>query len=264
MSRHSEIPTLGLQPGPAVLLALTVVLLARPVLAQTPAPAPPPDPPPPRLEASGQFAFLNTSGNADTQSLGAGGELISRPDPWTYRAKLVFAQTETDDELSARSFAGLFRGSRALNTRLSVYGQYDFLRDIFAGVEQRHVIEGGASYLAVDSRPHRLRFDAGLGYLYEERPDDHFDSMTLSLAAAYRLAISATSELTYEPRFLLPFSDSGAWRFDQNAALAVALNSILSLKLSHTVRYSAAPPEGFEKTDTIMAVSLVAKVQRPR
>lgn len=264
MSRHSGIPALGWRPGLAVLLALAVVLLARPVLAQTPAPAPPPDPPPPRLEASGQFAFLNTSGNADTQSLGAGGELISRPDPWTYRAKLVFAQTETDDELSARSFAGLFRGSRALNTRLSVYGQYDFLRDIFAGVEQRHVIEGGASYLAVDRQPHRLRFDAGLGYLYEERPDDHFDSMTLSLGAAYRLAISSTSELTYEPRFLLPFSDSSAWRFDQNAALAVALNSILSLKLSHTVRYSAAPPEGFEKTDTIMAVSLVAKVQRPR
>jgi putative salt-induced outer membrane protein len=265
VSRHKGIRAFGSRSGLAALLALIVVLLAKPVQAQAPAPAPAPAPePPPRLEASGQFAFLNTRGNADTQSLGAGGELISRPDPWTYRAKAVFAQTESDDELSARSFAGLFRASRALNTRLSVYGQYDFLRDVFAGVEQRHVIEGGASYLAVDTAPHRLRFDAGLGYLYEEQPEDHFDSVTLSLGAAYRLAISATSELTYEPRFLLPFSDTSAWRFDQNAALAVALNSILSLKLSHTIRYSAAPPEGFEKTDTIMAVSLVAKVQRPR
>ena len=263
MSWNTRTRTPGCRAGRAALVALTFVLLAGPVQAQTPAPAPPP-PPPPRLEASGQFAFLSTRGNADTQSLGAGGELISRPDPWTYRAKAVFAQTESEDELSARSFAALFRGSRALNTRLSVYGQYDFLRDHFAGVEQRHVVEGGASYLAVDAPPHRLRFDAGLGYLYEEQPDDHFDSVTLSLGAAYRLAISATSELTYEPRFLLPFSDSGAWRFDQNAALAVALNSILSLKVSHTIRYSADPPEGFETTDTIMAVSLVAKVQRPR
>lgn len=265
MSRHTGTRTNGARPGLAALLALTVPLFVKPVLAQTPAPAPAAAPePPPRLEASGQFAFLNTHGNADTQSLGAGGELISRPDPWAYRAKVAFAQTETEDELSARSFAGLFRAARALDTRLSVYGQYDFLRDLFAGVEQRHVIEGGASYLAVDAAPHRLRFDAGLGYLYEERPEDHFDSLTLSLAAAYRLAISATSELTYEPRFLLPFSDSGAWRFDQNAALGVALNSILSLKVSHTIRYSAAPPDGFEKTDTIMAVSLVAKMQRPR
>ena len=232
--------------------------------AQTPAPAPAPPPPPPRLEASGQFTFLSTRGNTDTQSLGAGGDVTFRPDPWIYRAKAVFAQTESEEELSARSFAALFRAARVLTPRLAVYGQYDFLRDRFAGVEQRHVVEGGASYLAVDAAPHRLRLDAGLGYLYEEQPDDHFDSMTLSLGAAYRLAISQTSEFTYEPRFLLPFSDGGAWKFDQNAALAVALNTILSLKLSHTLRYSADPPEGFDTTDTIMAVSIVAKLQRPR
>jgi putative salt-induced outer membrane protein YdiY len=262
VSLSRSTPAFGRRPG-AALLALAGLLLMRPVQAHAQAPAPAPEPPP-RLEASGQFAFLDTRGNADTTSLGAGGDIVFRPDPWTYTAKMVFAQTETDDDVSARSFAGLFRGARAVNSRLSIYGQYDFLRDLFAGVEQRHIIEGGASYLAVDAPPHRLRTDAGLGYLYEERPDDHFDSMTLSLAAAYRLAISATSELTYEPRFLLPLGDTGAWKFDQNVALAVALNTVLSLKVSHTLRYSANPPEGFETTDTIMAVSIVAKVRRPR
>jgi putative salt-induced outer membrane protein YdiY len=249
--------------GRAALLALAVVC-ALPGLARAQAAAPAAPEPPPRLEASGQFAFLDTRGNADTQSLGAGGELVFRPAPWTYNAKVVFAQTETEDEVSARSFAGLFRASRALNARLSAYGQYDFLRDVFAGVEQRHILEGGASYLAIDAPPHRLRFDAGLGYLYEERPDDHFDSLTLSLGAAYRLAISSSSELTYEPRFLLPFADSDAWKFDQNVALAAALNSILSLKLAHTVRYSADPPEGFDTTDRIMSISVVARLRRPR
>ena len=165
--------------------------------------------------------------------------------------------------LSARSFAGLFRASRALNERLSVYGQYDFLRDVFAGVEQRHVIEGGVSYLAVDRAPHRLRLDAGLGYLHEEHPEDDLDSATLSLGAGYRLQISPTSELTYEPRYLLPFAETGDWKFDQDVALKVGLNSFLSLKVSHTLRYTAEPPEGFEKTDRILAVSVVAKVKRP-
>ena len=49
----------------------------------------------------------------------------------------------------------------------------------------------------------------------------------------------------------------------QDVALKVALNSILSLKVSHTLRYSAEPPEGFEKTDRILAVSIVAKMTRP-
>ena len=93
--------------------------------------------------------------------------------------------------------------------------------------------------------------------------DAHFDSITLSLAAAYRFAISETSEFTYEPRFLLPVADVSGWKFDQNAALTAALNSIFSLKLAHTIRYSAEPPIGFDTTDTIMSVSLVAKVRRP-
>jgi putative salt-induced outer membrane protein YdiY len=244
-----------------VLLAVTLTY-AKAASAQQ-QPAPPPEPPP-RLEASAQVTFVSTRGNASAQTLGAGGDMTWRPDPWTYTAKALFAQAETDDELTARSLASLFRASRAMGERLSVYGQYDYLRDVFAGIEQRHVVEGGVSYLVRDVRPHRLRLDAGLGYLYEERPDDHLDSVTLSLGAAYRFNISATSEFTYEPRFLLPFADTGAWKFDQNAALTVALNTILSLKVAHTLRYSAAPPADFEKTDTIMAVSLVAKVRRPR
>jgi putative salt-induced outer membrane protein YdiY len=248
-------------------LRLVLIVLA-PAWAQAAfgqAPAPPAEPPPPPLlEASAQLTFLDTRGNATSQSLGAGGDVVWRPDPWTFTAKAAFAQAESEGELTARSLTSLLRGSRALNDRLSAYGQYDFLRDEFAGIEQRHVLEGGISYLALDAAPHTLRLDTGLGYLYEERPDEELRSATLSLAAAYRLAISATSELTFEPRFLLPLAETERWKLDQEAALIVALNTTLALKLSHTLRYSAAPPEGFATTDTIMAVSLVGKLQRPR
>jgi putative salt-induced outer membrane protein YdiY len=249
--------------GHAVSLACAVAVFAPIATARAQTPSPPKEPPP-RLEASAQFTFLDTGGNASAQSLGTGGELVWRPDPWTYTARLLFAQTESEDELTARSLTTLFRAARALHPRVSVYGQYDFLRDVFAGVEQRHVIDGGLSFLAVDAAPHRLRLDAGLGYLYENRPfDDHFDSATVSTAAAYRLALSETSEITYDPRFLFTLAEAEAWKFDQIAVLNVALNTLLSLKLSHTFRYSAEPPLGFETTDTIMAVSLVAKVRRP-
>jgi putative salt-induced outer membrane protein YdiY len=230
------------------------------VAGQTPAPAPEP---PPRLEASAQFAFLDTRGNASSQSIGGGGEMTWRPDPWTYSGKALFAQTESDGELDARSFAGLLRVARTVNKKWSAYSQYDFLRDVFAGVEQRHVIEGGISYQATEPEPHSLRLDAGLGYLYEGEPEGHFDSATLSAAAAYKLTMSATSSLSFAPRFLLPLGGSDAWKFDQDVALTVALNALLSLKLTHTLRYSAEPPPGFDTTDTIMGISLVAKVRRP-
>ena len=242
-------------------VALVVFLVGAPsAFGQTPPAAPEP---PPRLEASAQFTFLDTRGNASTQSLGGGGDFTWRPDPWTYNGKVIFAQSETEDALTARSVAALFRAARALNPRLAAYGQYDFLRDVFAGVDARHVIEGGLSYLAVDKRPHRLRLDAGLGYLNEQRPDDSLSSATLSLAASYQLTVS-TSKFTYEPRYLLPLAQTDTWKFDQDVAFTVALNSILSLKIAHTLRYSNEPPPGFETTDRIMTISLVARVRRPR
>lgn len=250
----------GEDGAPALLLAILLAWAQPAAFGQ--APAPPPEPPP-RLEASVQLTFLDTRGNTSAQSLGAGGDVVWRPEPWTFAAKANFAQSESEGELDARSLAALLRASRALGERLSTYGQYDYLRDVFAGVEQRHVIEGGISYLALDADRHTLRFDAGLGYLDEERPAEDLSSATFSLGAAYRFAISPTSELTYGPRFLLPFAETGAWKLDQEAALAVAINTALALKLSHTLRYSAEPPEGFESTDTIMAVSLVARLQRP-
>lgn len=230
---------------------------ATPALAQTPPPEPPP-----RIEATAQFTFLNTTGNAPTQSLGTGGDVTWRPGVWTHNSKAAFTQNETDGVTSARSLAALFRSSRSFNARLSGYVQYDYLRDAFAGIDQRHVVEGGVSFKAVDSARQQLRLDAGVGYLNEKRPDDTLDSGTLSTGALYKLVISPTAEFKYEPRYLLTLNEADAWKFDQIAALSVSINSVLALKASHTVRYSAAPPIGFETTDTIMAVSLVAKMSR--
>ena len=74
-------------------LSVTLVQL----LGASPAFAQAPPPPPPRLEASAQFTFLDTSGNSSSQSLGAGGDVVWRPAPWTYTAKALFAQAEDDE-----------------------------------------------------------------------------------------------------------------------------------------------------------------------
>ena len=54
-------------------------------------PPPPAEPPPPRVETSAQLTFLDTRGNATSQSLGAGGDVVWRPAPWTLTAKAAFA-----------------------------------------------------------------------------------------------------------------------------------------------------------------------------
>ena len=216
------------------LMAAFVVLGAAPAMAQAPA-APEP---PPRLEASAQLTFLDTRGNAPTQSLGAGGEITWRPGVWTHNAKALFAQNESEGVVDARSMTALFRSSRQLTPRVSGYLQYDYLRDTFAGVDQRHIGEAGVSFKAVETARQLLRLDAGLGYLSERGPGASLDSATLSTGALYRIAISETAEFKYEPRILVDAerherleirSGGGAGRGDQLDVLAqgVAHRSLL-------------------------------------
>jgi putative salt-induced outer membrane protein YdiY len=165
-----------------------------------------------------------------------------RPEAWTYAAKATFAQTASNDSPQARSIAALLRGSRGVGGRLSVYGQYAVLRDRFAGVQQRHVLESGLSYAAIARPRQALRLDAGLGYLDEQRPTDRLQGATLTLGAPYRLGVTGTTQLTFEPRYLLPLTATDEWKYGQDVALTVAVNTILALKVAHTLRYAATPP----------------------
>ena len=229
--------------------------------AQQPATDPPP--PPPRFELTAQFGLLATTGNTSTRSLALGGEVAYRPGVWIHSGKVAFAQNEDDDTLKARSLAGRYRAERTINPRLSAYGQYAYLRDIFAGIEHRNTLEVGLSYLLIGREPHELRVDGGLGFESELRESaEDANSAAAMSGLAYRWRISETSEFSEELRFTFPFANAGEWKFDQVASLTAAITSLLSLRVANTIRYAHEPVPGFERTDTITSVALVMKVRR--
>lgn len=239
---------------------IVAALLCSEAANAQPAAAPPP---PPRLEATAQASLLAATGNSSAQSLGLGGDVTFRPDLWTYAAKAAFAQTKDDGDLAARSVASSFRAGRTLRPRLSAFGQYDYLRDRFAGVENRHTAQAGLSYLAVNLARHQLRVDGGLGYEAEYRLAAEDSKSGVGVGGLlYRWRITDGSEVVDEARATLPFSHTGEWKLDQSLSLTAAVTTILSLKASSVVRFVNEPVPGFEQTDTITSVALVLKVRR--
>lgn len=245
----------------AVLALWCIHLLTPPVLAQAPAQAPSPPPPPPPREGSAEFSFVGTTGNAPTSALGLGGEYISRrPTPWEFRGKANYVRNTSEDELKAEAFTALFRGSRTITDRLSAFGQYGYLHDRFAGIESRHTIDGGITYAVVRPRPHRLDVDAAIGYAHEKRVlGDDLSTPQALFGGRYKFFLSDTADITDEATLSLSLSESSDWRSSNTAALTAKVTTILSLKLSNTVRFVNAPAEGFETTDTITSIALVAK-----
>ena len=245
-------------------VALLAVLLAVPAAAraQDPpaAPAPPPPPPPPKVEGSGEFAFVNTTGNAQSTSIGLRGEIIYRPAPWLLKTRAGFVRLESDEALEAQSFVFLFRAERELTPRTSLYGQYDYLRDLFAGIEHKNVVSGGLSYKLVDAARQKLVVDGGLGVSSEQRlVGEDVTAAVLLGGLGYLFKVSETAAITEDIRYEQSLEDGDQWRLDNTLALVAKINTILSLKLSNLIRYANAPVEGFETTDTITSVALVAK-----
>jgi putative salt-induced outer membrane protein len=244
-----------------MVLAGGMLSLGAPCFAQ---PAPPEEPPP-RLEATAQFSLLATAGNTQARSLGTGGEFIYRPKPWVFSGKAVYAESEAEDVLDARSFVGAFRATRELTERLSVYGQYGYLHDRFAGVEDRHTIDGGLLFALIARPPHSLDLNAGFGYERESRVEAEAEKLAIfSGGALYRWKFSETSAFVDDFRYVQALDNGGNWKLDQTAALTATLTSVFSLKLSSIVRYVHEPVPGFEPTDAITAVALVWSLKRPQ
>ena len=265
---HAQIPEDSLSHRviwTVVVFSWVLLQSTGPLQAQTPAPPPqpaaaaPPPPPPPR-EGTAEFSFVGTSGNAETSALGLGGEYIVRRDPWQFRGKVGYVRNKSDDELKAESFKGLLRASRTLTDRLSAFGEYGYFHDRFAGIESRNTIDGGLTFALVRPAPHQLDVDVALGYAHENRVEgENLSTAQLLGGARYKFIISETADITDDARMSFSLSDSDDWRSENIAGLTVKIATIFSLKLSNTFRYVHAPALGFESTDVITSLALVAK-----
>jgi putative salt-induced outer membrane protein len=233
---------------------ILLVIVPRLAVAQPAAP-----PPLPEREGTAEFAYVGTSGNSSTQTIGVGGEFIYRPSRWETRVKAAFVRNESDEEVKAQSFAGALRTQHLVSTALSVFGQYGYQRDRFAGILGRNAVEGGLAYAFV-GHSQKLIIDASGGYANEERVTrNDLSTATAAAGALYTWNISSTSQFTEEARFVDSLSQTTDWRYLNAASLTAKMTSVLSLKVTNTIRYLNFPVAGFKKTDTITSVALVAK-----
>ena len=240
------------------LTALAILFLyAAPGMAQTP---PAPAGPPPRWERKAELSLVSTGGNTETQTIGAGASVTFRPGVWTTEGRAAFVRSETSDVETAKSFVADLREARAISTRAEVYGRYGYLEDPFAGIDHRNTVDGGLGYKLLMGPVHTLRVDGGLGYTREARTTAVDQSFALAnFGTAYKWQISKSADLSDGAILTTALDEDDAWRFANAFALSAAITRVFSLKLSHDVKFNNSPAPGFEKTDRLTSVAIVAK-----
>ena len=244
---------------PSAVVSFSLILVLANVHAAGAQPAAPP-PPPPKHEGSVEFAFVGTTGNASTQTLGLGGESIYRPGAWVWKNKAAFVRSKAESDLKAQALLFLTRGERNIRPRLAGFGEYGFFRDRFAGIGHRNSVAGGLTFKLIESAAHLLSVDGALGYLDENRlVGENVSSATYGTGSSYRWKLSETATVSDDLRFTGIFSNSDDWRVLQAAAVTARLTQLLSLKLSNTISFVNLPVPGFKSTDTNTSIALVAK-----
>ncbi len=204
------------------------------------------------------LAFLATSGNSDTQTLGLDLKFERKPDPWGISFGANFHRAEQEGETTAERYSGFVRGERKLNERWSAFTALSGESDEFAGYDLRGVVEAGASYAALQGPVHTLSLDGGVTWTTEDFiAHDDVDYLGAVLAAKYGWKFSESAafgqNLTYFPNF----DEGDDWRLVSETSLTAALTSRLALKVGYLVRYDNEPVPGFDDTDTTTNVSLV-------
>ncbi|MEO6327257.1 MAG: DUF481 domain-containing protein [Thermoanaerobaculia bacterium] len=243
---------------------LLVALLASPALLAVD--TPPAAAPPPLWSGKAELSYVSTSGNTSTQTIGAAGELLYQPSPWSVLFRGAFVRAEADGDLKARSVSALVKGSRDLSPRLGLFVQAGYLENTFAGIDHRIAAEGGVSYAIIASGRHLLKAEFGLGYTKETRLlGDDLSFASARAGLAYKCVISKTAEFTDDASFTSDLKESRDWRFQNLASVSASISTVFSLKVSHALNYvnkpalRTAPDDYFGKTDTVTSAAIVAK-----
>jgi putative salt-induced outer membrane protein len=233
--------------------------------AQTPdCPCPVTPPPPPVWFGKAGFAFLSTSGNTDTTSIGGALELNYKPNPWLFTLKAAYLYSSTEGVVTAESSAASLRGSRELTESVDVFVTGNYLKNTFSGIDSLYGIDAGAGFKLLKGPAQFLRVEGAFGYTNEKDiiagilvPSRSYANARASLN--YKWQLTKTAAFTNDFTYLLDLSDTANWFITDKAAITVDISSVFALQASWTLLYRNQPVIGFSNTDTATAVSLVAK-----
>jgi putative salt-induced outer membrane protein len=241
-----------------VSILLFCLAAAIPVSAQPPAPAPPP--PPPLWDTQVGAAFVGTSGNSDTSTIGADFSMHRRWPVWKIESTATAVRTTDRGSRTAERYLGAFRGDRKLSTLLGLTAGERAERDRLAGMAFRSITDAGLSWALVRDAAWTLDGLTALALNHEHPtigPDLNHPIGVLQ--ALSKLLLGPAADTTQRFTFYPDFKVSDAYRAEAEVTAQAAMNSRIALKIGYLWRHSNAPTLGFLKNDSTATASVVVR-----
>jgi putative salt-induced outer membrane protein len=207
-----------------------------------------------------EFLFVQTGGNTDVRTLAFKNMLeykFSNPLIGVWNISLL--DTETDGEQTAERYYTDLRMDYLFTEHWYAYVLGNWMKDEFAGFDQRYTIGPGAGYKILIGPKHFLLAEAGLAYASEDYVVEEDENFAEGRAfGKYEYAFTEKNRFSLASEYLHDFDDNSNYKSNSEAAVISALTDILSLKVSYEIRYQNRPkPSDLEKTDTVFGAAIV-------
>jgi putative salt-induced outer membrane protein len=219
--------------------------------------------PPPKPKWSGEVSAgsVVTSGNSDSSTINAKGEVVYQSERWRNTLNGLALRTESEDPATGDDVTTAERylvGNKTdfnFTDRDYAFLALEFEKDLIGPVRQRTSETAGYGRKVLTGPEHLLEAELGAGSRQTEAQgtEEKESDLIGRLRVAYKWNFSETS---YVGETIKVESGSSNTFSESVTELRVSLVEKLFALASYTVRTNSDVPAGAEKTDTITAISL--------
>ena len=212
------------------------------------------------LSGSAELGGVATSGNTDTRSLTARLSLVHETESWRKGLKL-YGYHSSDRELTTAERSSVEGKVDYKPSVLYIEESFFFLtaryvKDRFSGYDYEAVGVLGYGRKFEPTADTLLELEAGPGHRHRQlHKGPSHNEFIFRAAMKFKWQFTETSAFTED--LSVEAGDSGGAYTQAVTALSVAINSALSLRMTHSLRHNTQVPVGTHRTDTTTAVTLV-------
>jgi len=207
-------------------------------------------------QGSVALGYLQTTGNSNTATANGKALVGYKAGNWQDSILVQALKASQEGVLTAENFEANGQSDYNLDPDDYLFGNVDYLRDVFSGYERRTSEVLGVGHRFINSPTQQLDLELGAGRR-QTRYTTGFPSSeewVERVAGSYLWKFTDTSNITESLSVV-----HGASNTLTQSVTAVTANLVNSfaLSFSYTVSHNSSVLEGFKKTDAVTALSLV-------
>jgi len=208
-------------------------------------------------EGSGEFGFVNTTGNTETVALNLKLNFVRTGEKWRHRFSGTAMTTSEDGTKDNERYTMEIQTDRKFGEKSWLFGAFRWDADKFGSYDPQLSLTTGYGRQLMKSEKHSLKGEIGAGY--RKLTETESGDSSSELIARFLLDDSwqVFKSTRWTNRLLVESGSSNT--FTQfNTGLAVSMTDRLAVKLGFEARNNTkVPPGDSEHTDTITSANLV-------